>query len=120
MLTIDEARSLTAKILSYSQFPECELTLSSENKMFTRFAANGITTSGATLVHSASITSSREGRSGSTTLAEFDDASLRSAVRLTEEAASLSPLTPESMPSLPPQKYGSHERYFPAPDVGHA
>jgi predicted Zn-dependent protease len=88
--------------------------------MFTRFAANGITTSGTTLVRSVSITSARDGRSGSTTVAEFDDASLREAVRHTEQLAALSPPDPERVPPLEPQKYADRENYLAAPKTGHA
>jgi predicted Zn-dependent protease len=106
--------------MSYSKLPECDVTIRSENSMFTRFAVNGITTSGSTLVHSMSITSSKDGRSGSTRLAEFDDAAIRNAVNLTEQLATIAPPNPEQPAPLGPQKYQDAERYAPAPADRHA
>lgn len=119
MLTIDEARKLTQRVLSFSKFPECEISLNSTETIFTRFAVNGITTSGKTLVQSMSITSARDGKAGNTSVAEFDDASLRDAVKRTEELALIALPNPEHVPPLGPQKYADRERYVAAPAEGH-
>jgi predicted Zn-dependent protease len=60
---------------------------------------------------SVSITSTRDGKSGSTTVSEFDDRKLREAVRHTEELATISLLDPEHAPSLAPQKYPEIDNY---------
>src|SRR5581483_4225082 len=80
-------------------------------RAFIRFAVNGITTSGFTAEQSLSITSVRDGRAGSTRVAEFDDNSLRDAVRETERLAAIAPANAEHVPPLDPQKYPATEHY---------
>jgi predicted Zn-dependent protease len=111
MLSKEQAKRLMEKVLSFSTFPECEIRVSSTERSFIRFAANGITTSGFTIDQSVSITSTRDRKSGSTTVDEFDDRGLRDAVRHTEELAMVSPPDPERAPSLGPQKYPDFENY---------
>ena len=48
MLSKEQSRQLADKALSFSTFPECEVTVSSSETAFIRFALNGITTSGFT------------------------------------------------------------------------
>src|SRR4051794_7068334 len=111
MLTKEQAKKLTEKALSFSTFPECDLTFTSNEDASIRFALNGITTSGYTLEQTLSITSVRDGKAGVTTIDEFDDNSLREAVKRTEELAMISPPNPERAPALPPQKYAGAENY---------
>lgn len=111
MLTREEAKKLTGKALSFSTFPECEISLNSSESAFIRFALNGVTTSGFTVERSMSISSTRDGKTGSTQVDEFDDKSLREAVQRTEELASIAPPNPEHVPSLPPQKYSAAENF---------
>jgi hypothetical protein len=56
-----------------------------------------------------SISSTREGRTGTTQVDEFDERSLREAVKRTEELAVIAPPNPERVPPLDPQKYASIE-----------
>jgi predicted Zn-dependent protease len=111
MLTRDQAEKIVKKVLSFSSFPECDVRLSSSEDAFIRFALNGITTSGYTIEQSLSITSSKEGQAGSTTVDEFDDDSLRRAVKQSEEVAMISPPNPEREEPLEPQKYPQVENY---------
>src|SRR5215831_4092487 len=111
MLTKEQARKLTEKILSFSTFPECDVAVSSIGRAFIRFAANGITTSGVTVEQAVSITSTRDGQSGNTMVAEIDDRRLREAVQLTERLAGLSPADPEHAPARSLQKYPEIENY---------
>jgi predicted Zn-dependent protease len=111
VLTKDEAKRLAGKVLSYSTFPDCDISINSIENAFIRFARNGVTTSGFTIEQSMSITSEREGRAGTTTVGEFDDASLREAVKRTEQLAQISPPSPEEMPSLEPQRYPAQENF---------
>jgi predicted Zn-dependent protease len=111
MLTRDEAKKLAEKALSFSTFPECSISLSSSEDAFIRFALNGVTTSGYTVERSMSISSTREGKTGTTTVDEFDDDSLRAAVKRTEELATIAPPNPEREPPLEPQKYPSAETF---------
>ena len=64
MLTREEAKKLAEKVLGYSTFPECSVSITSSEQAFTRFANNGITTAALVNRHSVSIASTRDGRSG--------------------------------------------------------
>src|SRR6516225_6656518 len=105
MLTKDTARAHTEKILSFSTFPDCELRIDSLERAWVRFARNAVTTSGVTTEQWITITSARDGKSGSTTLSDFDEKSLREAVRRSEELALLSLPNPEQVQPVGPQKY---------------
>jgi len=111
MLTKEQAQRITDKVLSFSSFPECDVSLASSENAFIRFALNEVTTSGFTVVQSMSITSVRDGKTGSTRVDEFDDNSLREAVKRTEELAEIAPPNPERMPPLAKQKYPSEENF---------
>jgi predicted Zn-dependent protease len=111
MLTRDESKKIAEKALSFSTFPECSIALSSSEEAFLRFALNGVTTSGFTVEQSMTISSTREGKTGTTTVTEFDDNSLRAAVRRTEELAAIAPPNPEREPPLEPQKYPAVETF---------
>jgi len=111
MLTREQAKKLTGKALSFSTFPECEVSVNSSESAFIRFAVNDVTTSGFTVEQSMSITSIRDGKTGSTRVDEFDDDSLREAVKRTERLALISPANPERVPPLEPQKYPEIENY---------
>jgi len=111
MLTKEQARKLTEKALSFSTFPECEISVNSSENAFIRFALNDVTTSGFTVEQSMSISSIRDGQTGSTRVDEFDDDALREAVKRTERLALISPPNPERVPPLDPQKYSEIENY---------
>ena len=111
MLTRDEAKRLTDKVLSYSTFPECDVSLSTTEQASVRFALNGVTTSGYTIERSLSITSGKDGKTGATAINEFDDATIKAAVKRTEELAGLTPPNPEREAPLEPQKYLVVENY---------
>jgi len=111
MFTREQAQQLAQKILSYSTFPECAVTLTSSENLNLRFANNGITTSGFTVERSVMITSTRDGKSGATRTDSIDDAALRAAVKRSEELAEITPPNPEHMPPLPAQQYPALENY---------
>ncbi len=111
MLTAQQAKDLAKKVISYSTFPGCDVSISSTERSSIRFALNGITTSGFTLDQSMSITAEKDGRTGSTAVDEFDDKSLREAVQRTEQLALLSPPNPEREGPIGPQKYAAHENF---------
>ena len=111
MLTKENAKAHIEKVLSFSGFPECELRIDSLERAWIRFALNGVTTSGVTSEQWMTITSARDGQSGSTTVAEFDEKSLREAVRQSEQLALLSPPNPEQVQPLGPQKYPDLENF---------
>ena len=111
MLTRDEAKKLTDKVLSYSTFPECDVSISTNEDASIRFALNGITTSGYTLERSLTIVSGKDGRVGATSIDEFDDATIAEAVKRTEKLAALTPANPEHEAPLQPQKYPVVENF---------
>ena len=111
MITKEQAQKLVGKVLSFSTFPECDISIGSSERASIRFALNGITTSGFTVSHFMSITSVKDGQIGNTQIDEFDDVSLREAVKRTETLARLSPPNPEREDSLEPQKYADIENY---------
>jgi predicted Zn-dependent protease len=111
MLTKEQAQAITEKALSFSTFPECDISVNSSERAFIRFALNDVTTSGFTVERSMSISSVRDGQSGSTRLDEFDDDSLREAVKRTERLAAIAPPNPERVPPLEKQRYPERENY---------
>lgn len=107
-----EARALLEKVLRFSKADECSLSLSGSAGGNIRYALNQVTTSGAETNLSLGITAWFGKRSGTTTINEFDDASLKKAVRRAEELAKLSPEDPEYVPLLGPQEYLKPKAYF--------
>src|ERR1700736_2487875 len=105
MYTREEAQKLSAKILSYSTFPECSVALNSTEESYTRFANNGITNAGFSERRNIVIASTRDLKTGLIRIDEVDDNSLRAAVKRSEELAALAPPNPEHQPPPGPQKY---------------
>ena len=105
MLTREEAQTLSQRVLGLSTFPECHVTITASEQAYTRFANNGITTASFNLRHNLSITVTREGRSGSIAVNDFDAASLKSAVKQAEELAASSPPNPERLPPVGAQTF---------------
>jgi predicted Zn-dependent protease len=111
MLTRDEAHKLAQKVVGFSTFPECQVTITASEQAYTRFANNGITTASLNLRHNVAIVVTREGRTGSTGVNDLDDASLAAAVKKAEELAAISPPDPERLPAVGPQKYPATSDY---------
>ncbi len=110
--TSEQAKALTDKVLSISKAEETVLGLSGTDSANLRFARNTATTSGATSGYTLAVTAQFGKRAGTTTISEFDDASLQRAVQAAEEIAKLSPENPELMPAVEPQKYSPVSAYF--------
>ena len=110
--TDKQAKALTDRVLSLSKADETLVSLSGNDRANLRFARNTATTSGASSGLSLAVTAKFGKRSGTTTTAEFDEASLTRAVRTAEEIARLSPENPEAMPAVPPQTYSPVKAYF--------
>ena len=87
MLHTRRSPTTRKKLLGYSTFPECQVTITASEQAYTRFANNGITTASFNLRNTVSIVSTRDGRSGSYGVNDLDDASLRAAVQKSEELA---------------------------------
>ncbi len=105
MLTKEQAQKLAEKVLSFSTTPECSVTVNSSEQAFTRFANNGITTSALVNRHSINISATRDGRTGTTVVNDFEDAAIKAAVKHAEELAAIAPPNPEHRAPLGPQQY---------------
>jgi len=111
-LSESEAKALLQKVLSYSKADECQVTLSGGKTGNLRFARNAVSSSGAADMLSIGVQSSFGKKSGTTSLNEFDDASLEKVVRRSEELARVAPENPEHVKLLGPQTYLSPKAYF--------
>ena len=111
MLTREQARKLAEKVLAYSSFPECSVTVNSSEQAFTRFANNGITTAALVNRHTVAIGSTRDGRTGNTVVNDLDDAALKAAVKRSEELSGIAPVNPEHQPPLGAQEYPATNDY---------
>ena len=111
MLTREQLQKLAERALSMTEFPECGISLSSTESAFLRFALNGVTTSGFVINQSLGISVTKDKKSGSTSVDDFDEKSIREAVRRAEQIAQLSPVNPEGVPPLPPQKYPAIDNF---------
>ena len=112
ILTKEQAKALTDKVLSISKSEEMLVTLTGNDRANLRFARNTATTSGAASGNSVAISARFGKKSGTTTTSEFEAESLERAVRAAEEIARLSPDNPELMPALPPQTYTPSKAFF--------
>jgi len=100
LLTKEEAQALLKKVLSYSKADECEVGLNGRIGGNIRTALNQVSTAGEVNTMSLSISSTFGKKTGSSSINEFDDASLEKAVRRAEELAQLAPDNREHMPML--------------------
>lgn len=105
ILSKEEARQILEKVIRFSQADECIATLSGSKGGNIRYARNTVSTSGQEQNTSLVVQSSYGKKSGTSTINEFDDASLEKVVRRSEELARLAPENPEFMEALGPQTY---------------
>lgn len=111
MMTREQAKQLTDKVLKFSSFPECNVSINEGEEAFVRFANNGVTTAGFTVDRTVRISSVREGRTGTTSTTDFTDDVLKAAVKRSEELAVVAPPNPERVDPLGPQKYADYENW---------
>ncbi|WP_031530025.1 TldD/PmbA family protein [Dyadobacter crusticola] len=100
ILSKEEAKKIIDKVLAFSKADEVSVGLSGNRTGNIRYARNSVSTSGETTDLSLSVTSVFGKKSGTSTINEFDDASLEKTVRRAEEIARLAPENPEYMPML--------------------
>ncbi|REA62781.1 TldD/PmbA family protein [Dyadobacter luteus] len=105
ILTKEEAKKIIDKVLAYSKADEMSVSLSGSRTGNIRYARNSVSTSGETTDLALAVTAVFGKKSGTSTINEFDDASLEKTVRRAEEIAKLAPDNPEYVPMLGPQKY---------------
>ncbi len=111
MLSREEAKKITDRVLSFTSFPDCTVLLVNSETASIRFALNSVTTSGFQVSQAIEIQVTKDNKTGITTLSEFDDKSVREAVRRAEQLSEVAPPNPEFMPGLGPQKYTNFENF---------
>lgn len=116
ILTQQEAKAIIDKVLSYAKADETEVSIRGGRTGNIRYARNTVNTSGETNEINLSITSVFGKKSGSASINELDDDSLKRAVTRAEEIAALAPENPEYMPMLGPQNYGPSRTFAKATD----
>ncbi|WP_378172370.1 TldD/PmbA family protein [Aquimarina sp. SS2-1] len=107
----EEARKIMEKALSFSTADACEINLSGSESGNIRYARNTVSTAGHRSNQTLAVSSSFGKKSGTATIDEFDDESLKKVVKRAEELAKLSPENPEFMEPLGPQKYDDSITY---------
>ncbi|MBC7892019.1 MAG: TldD/PmbA family protein, partial [Sphingobacteriaceae bacterium] len=112
MLTETEAKTLLQKVLSYSKADECEVNLSGQERGNIRYARNEVSTSGVLTNQNLVVQSAFGKKVGTTTIDEFDEASLEKVVRRSEELARLAPENPEYVGMVGPQTYLKSKGFF--------
>ncbi|MDO9552969.1 TldD/PmbA family protein [Rhodonellum sp.] len=116
ILTQEQAKQIIDKVLSYAKADETEVNISGGKTGNIRYARNTVNTSGESNEINLNITSVYGKKSGSATINELDDESLKRAVSRSEEIAQLAPENPEYMPMLGPQKYAESRTFAEATD----
>ncbi len=111
LLTEQEAKQITDKILSYVKADDAQVSLRSVKQSHSRFAANAFLTSGNTVERSANITVWMKGKRGLSSTTDFDNASLKAMVEEAEKIAAISPVDPQYLPTLGKQKYRISDGY---------
>lgn len=112
IFTEQKAKELLAKVISFSTADECECNLDGSIAGNIRYARNTVSTAGEVSDVTLAVQSCYGKQSGTATINEFDDASLRKVVKRSEELAKLAPENPEHMPNLGPYKYDKVNAWF--------
>ncbi len=100
LLNENEAKALTGKILSYVTADDASASVSSDKLSHLRFAGNNFLTSGQRVSRGANVTVWIDGKRGSASTNDLDDASLKAMVLQAEKLARLAPVDREYMPTL--------------------
>lgn len=114
LLTEQEVKTLTAKILSMVNADDAAANVGSNKQSHLRFAANNVLTSGSREGRSASVTLWIDGKRGSASTNDLDDASLKEMVAEAEKIARNAPPDREYVPTLGKQTYKPTSGYVEA------
>jgi predicted Zn-dependent protease len=112
IITRDEAQALTQRVLGMSHADECRVSLTSGLQANTRFADNGISTSGDSNNDAIVVRSTFGHRVGTASTNILTDEGLRKVVEMSERIARLSPEDREFVPELGPQQYRDVPAFF--------
>ena len=111
LLTEQEVKALTEKILSYVTADDATASVGSNKQSHLRFAANNVLTSGTRQGRSANVTVWIGGRRGAASTNDLDDASLKEMVARAEAIAKTAPVDREYVPTLGKQTYKPSSGY---------
>lgn len=112
VLSREEAQAIVTRVVGMSKADGIRVSLNTGYAANVRFAANQVSTAGATTDAQLGVQSSFGPRHAAVTTNDLSDASLRRAVEQSEALARLAPDDPEAMPDLPPQTYTPVEAWF--------
>ncbi|HJR53993.1 MAG TPA: metallopeptidase TldD-related protein [Gemmatimonadota bacterium] len=125
ILTEREARRIVEAVMDRATADDTIVNLVSREGGNTRFAGNGVTTSGEVANVELTVTSAFGNRSGSAETNGIDDEAIAAVVARSEEAAGLAPEDPEHVPPLevadylrPPAYFENTAAYGPAARAG--
>ena len=105
LLSEKEAKTLCGKVLESVRADDAEVLVQNEDYSQLRFAANSFTTNGRREDLEVNVTVWMDGKKGSASSNETDDASLVKVARRAESVARISPVDPEYLRTLGAQKY---------------
>lgn len=114
LLTEQEVKDLTTKILSMVKADDASAAVSSNKQSHLRFAGNNVLTSGSREGRNANVTVWIGGKRGSSSTNDLDDASLKAMVDRSQEIAKTAPPDREYMPTLGKQSYKPVNSFFEA------
>jgi predicted Zn-dependent protease len=112
VLSRDETHAIIEKAVKLSRADGIEVTLGTGYTGNTRFAANQMSTAGATTNAQLAVQSSFGPKHAVVTTNDLSDESIRRAVEQSERMAKLAPDDPEAMPELPAQQYARVDAFF--------
>ena len=112
ILTEQEARRIVEAVMERATADDTIVNLLSRDGGNTRFAGNGVTTSGEVANVELTVTSAFGSRSGSAETNGIDDEAIAAVVARAEEAARLAPEDPEYVPPLESADYPRPPAYF--------
>ncbi|MEJ7846726.1 MAG: TldD/PmbA family protein [Pyrinomonadaceae bacterium] len=105
LLDEKETKAITDKVLAMVKANDASVSVSSDQLSHLRFAHNNFLTSGQTISRGANVTVWIDGKRGTSSTTDLDDASLRSMVDQAEKLARLAPVDREYVPTLGKQIY---------------
>ena len=111
LITEQEARAITEKLLGHATADDATVSVTSENYSHQRFAANNFTTCGARENTTVSVTVWIDRKRGSASTNEIDAEALRAVVAQAEQLARISPVDREYLPTLSQQTYKAVNGY---------
>ncbi|HLV27317.1 MAG TPA: TldD/PmbA family protein [Gemmatimonadales bacterium] len=112
LVSREQAQAIVEKAVALSSADEIQVTLGSGYSGNVRFAANQVSTSGATTNANLAVQSSFGPKHAVVTTNDLSDESIARAVEQSERMARLAPDDPEAMPGLGAQEYQRVNAYF--------